>query len=249
MRALLKLSIASLLLPSVVLAAEPAPRPGTEYEYPELLVAPSASERLSQEAKAEAKNSWRTHWTFESSAALTLIAGVLASSDPGKKDLADGDTSMTKTASLAAYAIGGGWLATSVLLSTSYTPYQTGMHELGANRGTSKREQLAYERRAEESLYRPARISGVLKWTSFATNLLAGGFVAGTAKNDTTKIAGGMAAIASLLPLMFEHPWTQTYRFQEDYKKRIYGPLVFHDVSFVPVGQKLAATWTLGTKF
>ena len=231
--------------------AEPASRISSEYEYPELMVSPSASDRLSQEAKNEAKNSWKAHWTFESSAALTILAGVLSASDPGKKkDLADGETAMTKTASLAAYSIGGGWLALSAFLSTSYSPYRSGAQDLAAmNRGTTKRDQLAYERHAEESLSRPARIARVLKWASFATNLAAGGLILGAAKNDTTKIAGGVAVIGSFLPLMFEHPWAESYRFQEDYKKRIYGPLVYQNVSLVPSGQKLAAEWSVGTRF
>lgn len=226
-------------------------RISSEYEYPELMVSPSASERLSQEAKSEAKNSWKAHWTFESSAALTLVAGILSSSDPGKKsDLPDGETAMTKTASMAAFSIGGGWLALSAFLSTSYSPYKSGVQDLAnTGRGTTKRDQLAYERRAEEALSRPARISKVLKWASFVTNLAAGGLVAGSAKNDTTKIAGGVAVIGSFLPLMFEHPWAEADRFQEDYKKRIYGPLVYHNVSLVPSGSRLAAEWSVGTRF
>lgn len=236
---------------STVRTPEPTGRISSEYEYPELMVSPSASERLSQEAKNEAKNSWKAHWTLESSAILTVIAGVMASSDPGKKsDLPDGETAMTKTASLAAFSIGGGWLALSAFLSTAYSPYTSGAQDVArTGRGTTKREQLAYERRAEEALYRPARISNVLKWASFATNLAAGGLVVSSAKNDMTKIAGGVAVIGSLLPLMFEHPWSEAHRFQNDYKKRIYGPLVYHNVSLVPSGRMLAAEWSVGTRF
>lgn len=40
-----------------------------------------------------------------------------------------------------------------------------------------------------------------------------------------TKITGGIAALASVAPLLFETSWERVGDTHREYKKRIYGPL------------------------
>jgi hypothetical protein len=98
---------AATFITHAVIAAD-SPKPNTDFEYPELMVAPSASDRLQLQAKSENSNRYTDHWAIQTSAATTLIAAILSGSDPGKETTTD-DTKpkATKTASTAGIAIGG----------------------------------------------------------------------------------------------------------------------------------------------
>src|SRR5262249_20459832 len=54
-----------------------------EFDYPELLVTPSASERLKMEAKSEKSAGLSRMLPIEISGALTLLAGATSLNDPG----------------------------------------------------------------------------------------------------------------------------------------------------------------------
>lgn len=235
-------------LSAATFAAEPTKSAVAEYEYPELLVSPSASERLTQEAKVEDKNRYKEHWAIQVSAVSTLFAGVLAGSDPGKASNSD-ETKPIKTASLASIAVGGGWLAITGAMSAMYSPYQSGAKELATLPRGSKKETLAYERRAEEELAYPARISKVMKWSSFISNAAASGLVASNAQNNSAKIMGGISVINSLLPILFDHTWELNQKYQEDYKRRVYGPISYNNFEFGTHGNQVAGIWTTGLIF
>ena len=220
-----------------------------EFEYPELVVSPSASERLAQEAKAESKNRWSRHWAIQTSSAMTLIAGLSANSDPGKKEAKDGEEAMIKTAAKMATYVGGGWLVATGVMSAVYTPYQSGMASLGSMSQTSKKDKLAYERYAEEAIDAPARIARVMTWASFLSNAVASGLVASQAKNSMTQTLGGIGTLASVMPLLFQHPWASVACYQHDYKKRIYGPLTSASMTLVPHDGAMAAVTSAGIEF
>ena len=220
-----------------------------DFDYPELVVSPSASERLATEAKTEAKNRWTTHWAIQSSSAMTLLAGLSANSDPGRSAPKDGQVAMIKTASTLATYIGGGWLVATGVMSAMYTPYKSGMSGLAGLSQGNKKDKLAYERYAEEALESPARLACVMKWASFLSNATASGLVASQASNSMTQTLGGLSTLASIAPLLFEHEWSSVYRFQSDYKKRVYGPLTSASFSLIPRNNVMAAVTTVGVEF
>jgi hypothetical protein len=223
-----------------------------EFEYPELLVSPSASERLTGEAKAENRNRWSAHWAIQASALATLMAGSMANGDPGKdaeQAAKKGEEPSSKGAAKAATYVGGFWLITTTAMSATYTPYQSGLAKLQGMAQGNKKDRLAYERYAEEALYAPSRVATVMKWAAFASNAGANAMVIQGAANTTTKTFGGLALVASTLPLLFEHQWNAVNRFQGEYKKRIYGPLSSLNLSLMPNGDSMAAVSSFSLEF
>lgn len=222
-----------------------------EFEYPELLVSPSASERLALEAKQENKNRWTNHWTIQSSAMTTLIAAFAAGSDPGRDpgDQNSNGKKGIKSAQMAGLAVGGGWLVTTSVLSAMYSPYRSGLVGLSKMPRTNKREMLAYERLSEEALAVPANIASVMKWGSLLSNAAVGAYILGESESDSTKVAGSLAVIASTLPLFFSHDWELTKSNQDLYKKRIYGPIGSGSFSLGTNNGLVAAVYSAQLKF
>lgn len=219
-----------------------------EFEYPELLVSPSASDRLAGEAKNENKRRWSAHWAIQASAMTTLLAGVASSGDPGVPTK-DGTETNTKIAGTMAKYIGAIWLGTTGIMSATYTPYQTGMAGLKGMAQGTKKERLAYERRAEEALYAPSSVATIMKWTSFLSNLAASALVMSSATQGSTKLMGTIGILGSILPVAFEHDWNSVERYQNEYKKRIYGPLADVSVSIVPHNNVMAGMTSLSFEF
>ena len=196
-----------------------------EFEYPELEVTPSASERLKIEAKTESSRAWTGHIPTQVSALITLLASVQALNDPGSsKDKASGGTPKVHFIGLAGSIISLGWLGATAGLSASYRPYTSGLHELKNTSAGSKREKLSRERLAEESLEAPATLARRLKWLAVASNVGLGTLIFATAGNDMTKVMGGLAAGVGFAPLVFPEQWEDVGNAHNDYKKRIYGP-------------------------
>jgi hypothetical protein len=234
----------TVFLPSVSYAAVEA----KEFEYPELLVSPSASERLAAEAKNENKRRWSAHWAIQASALTTLLAGMSSSGDPGVATK-DGSEKKTKIAGTMATYIGAIWLGTTGVMSATYTPYQTGMAGLKGMAQGTKKEKLAYERRAEEALYAPSSVATVMKWTAFISNLTANALVMSSATQGSTKLMGSIGILGSILPVAFEHEWNSVERYQNEYKKRIYGPLTDVSISIVPHNNVMAGMTSLTFDF
>ncbi len=198
-----------------LMAAPPASKEG--YQYPELLVVPKASQKLASEAKAETKNRFRAHYILQIPAIMTLTAGLGAS---GMQD------AKSKEVGGIATGVGLGWLLTTVGLSMMYTPYATGQAEVNALADKNLEQNLLKERRAEEALALPAYMMRRIQYISAVTNF--GASIAVTSleeDNQKVKAIAGLAAAAAFLPLIFEHPWISTYDQQQDYKKKIYGPV------------------------
>ncbi|MCX6118413.1 MAG: hypothetical protein NT027_12790 [Proteobacteria bacterium] len=244
----LQVSFLLLLISEKAFSADAA-KPASEFEYPELMVSPSASERLAQEAKEESGERYTQHWAIQSSAAMTLLAGIMAGSDPGKNPDSE-KPQIIKSAAMAGKYVGGGWLALTGAMTFMYSPYKSGQKDLAKLPHGNKREQLAYERIAEEGLAFPANVSRTLKWTSFISNAAVGALIAGSASNDSTKIFGTLAFGGSLIPLLFETNWSRVYNNQELYKKRVYGPLTSISPTLLPQENgSYTPGWTLSMSF
>jgi len=197
-----------------------------EFEYPELAVTPSASERLKIEAKTESARAWTGHVPTQLSALITLLASTQALNDPGRsKDKASDATPKVHFVGLAGSIISLGWLGATAGLSAIYRPYTKGNHDLKNVSASTKREKLSRERLAEESLEAPATLARRLKWLAVASNVGLGTLIFATAGNDMTKVMGGLAAAAGFVPLIFPEQWEVVGDAHNDYKKRIYGPI------------------------
>ncbi len=203
-------------------AADPA---APLFEYPELLVTPPASGRIEMEAKKENSRAWTAHLAMQASAATTIAAGIFALGDNGK----DGSSKKIEEAGMVALGIGSGWLVTTLGMSVLYRPFSSGLDELGKLPAKSKQEQLTRERLAEEHIARASSLSRKLEWLSIATNALASANVAAAAeKEEMAQVVGGLGVVMSAAPLLFSYYWQEVHRYHEDYKKRVYGPVVEH---------------------
>lgn len=211
-------SLAMLLVsPWHTLAAEAQTAPKEGYQYPELLVVPKASQRLTTLANQESKSRFSTHFILQAPAFFTLLAGFSATSmeEPESRE-----------AGAIASGIGLGWLIGTLGLSAMYTPYRSGQQEIAGLGEKSQEQILAKERRAEEALYFPAYLMRRVQYISALTNFA--GAIAVTSlpeENDKVKALAGVAAIMAFLPLVFDHPWIINYDQQQEYKKKIYGPV------------------------
>jgi hypothetical protein len=223
-----------------------------EFDYPELLVSPSASERLQQEAKDEQKSRWTNHWAIQASALATLMAGITSNSDPGKNVEAattKGEELGSKSAAKAALYVGGSWLAITAGMSVFYSPYQNGWSRIQGMPQSSKKDKLAFERYAEEALFAPARVATFMKWASFLTNAGANAAIIQNAANSSTKTLGMIGIAGSTFPLIFDHHWSEIYRVQGEYKKKIYGSLTSANISILPHNNGMSAVSNLAWEF
>jgi hypothetical protein len=191
-----------------------------QQNYPELMVAPKASERLKREAIFESKNKIATHFPIQLSALVTLAAGIAS-----QADLDTGHDSQGVGPKLA-MAVGASWLIGSIWLQSSYRPYLSGFNEVKRMPYQTPRDQLSAERMAEEHIDETARLARKLKWLSFSTNFIASTYAASSAKNDSVGKAisiGGI--ISSFAPLFFPYSAEQVSEDQRSYKKKVFGPV------------------------
>ncbi len=218
-----------ILISDVSLAAE------NNYEYPELLVTPRASERLEIEAKKEIANQWIRHIPIEISSLATLTAGLLQVSNNNP------DKDPSAKTGVAGIAVGGVWLLTSLFLTFSYTPYVSEFIELRSISGKTQRDQLTKERLAEEAFEKASRLATRLQWLSFISNFGVSAFLLSNAKKETLSYTTDIVSLVfSFAPLIFPYRWKQLAKDQEEYKKKIYGPITEFKLIKNKVTQKLA---------
>ncbi len=224
---------------------EATKEPALNLMYPELTVSPLATQRLDMESKKERKRESVSHLPMEISAISTLAAGWYASTiDYGEQSKEEKDN--VKYASLTGLIVGGGWLATSLYLQFSYRPYDEGVRAVAGLPNKTQSENLTRERLAEEALYRPGDLARKLKWLSVSTNLVAAGYIASLG-NKNAALAGGLAGLAALSPLIFPYSWETTADIHRDYKKKIYGPLT--QLGLGRVGREMMPELNLSWQF
>ncbi len=208
---MLKMLMLGLLLSSYVYAQD--------YSYPELAVSPRASERLRIE---ESENSsWLIHAPLQISALTTLAAGLNTSSiKKGQND---------KSAFTAATAVGAGWFGVSLWMQLYYKPYYLGLNSIKRIPNKTPREQLIYERMAEEHINNAASLAKKIKWLSFVTNLGTNLWVMSESESGSTgKNLGIIGAVAAFGPLLFPYRWESVADEQKNYKKKIFGPITMN---------------------
>ncbi len=232
-------SLICLAIAGSALAAEPQ-RSG-EWDYPELAVSPRASERLEREARGETTSGRSRHWAIQISSSATLLSGILSLAQPDRGRDPDLKGAWTGV------GVGGAWLAATWLISTQYTPYASGMAETSVMPNKSMRDQLARERAAEQAIDGAARMGSRMRWLSVISNGLASAYVTANAREGSVaQVVAIGSLVASLTPIVFPHHWNDVAQQQQDYKKRIFGPVAgitrVSSGELVPV---LAMQWKL----
>lgn len=213
----LKFVLTAILSVSSALAA-PAPQQAVpaqkEWDYPELMVTPRASDRIEREAKLEARRQFQYYWPIQVPAMATLASAALMLGGTDTKKDPD------KQAALTGFGVGGGWLLATWLLSSQYRPYGSGVEEISALPKGSPREQLARERAAEEAIEEASRLGTRLRWLSLITNLGASASMASNAESKSMAQIGDVISMAlAFTPVIFTPRWNRLAREQQDYKK------------------------------
>jgi hypothetical protein len=211
--------------------------------YPELLVEPKASKRLEREAALDLESRWAAHRAIQVSAATLLVASAvqLATLEPRAPG------ANPRYSGAVGLAVGAGWLGLTSALSLGYHPFSSGLEAVSKLPATTPAERLVRERYSEEALRDAARAGKRLSWFSFLTQAGASAFLLAEASNGTAgKAAAGASLAVSLAPLIFQHPWIRPAGLQEQYKKKVYGPLV-QGAMLTPVSGRGAVPGLLAT--
>lgn len=212
--------------------------------YPELHVTPRASDRVKLMAEEEKQNGLFFQMPFQISAASTLVAGLLQFGNVDEKSDPD------KKSPLAGIIVGAGWLGINYYLGHHYNVYQNTQGDVSKISGNSMRDQLTRERFAEEGMSQAARLGRKLKWMSVLSNVAANTYmISNTKKDSLSEVVNGVAILAALGPLFFETSWESAWRDQQNYKKKIYGPVVSVSSGVFSVGQNIAPGLGLNFKF
>ena len=198
----------------------------TNFEYPELSVVPRASEQIVTESNHEKDHPIKTHLPLLVPATATFVTG-LALLSAGTKSSEDSTNVGAKYAPWIGMGVGAAWWALSYAVLDHLDYYGEGSSEVAKLPTKTQREQILRERRAEESIAQAGATARRLKWISIISNLGASGFMAGAAKEKTFPVYLAVtSAITAFTPLLFPHRWETVESMQQDYKKRIYAPVI-----------------------
>ncbi len=193
-----------------------------ELNYPELMVTPKASERITLEAMKEHKERWhKVHLPMLSSAMMTVIAGGVQLSYYDRRD------DPHKKSALVGLVVGGSWLILDTYMAKFYEAYQSSYEDNKKLPERTVREKLIKERLAEEEINRLSSLATRMKWLSAVTNVAAGGYMVENARKDSiAKVTGALAIATALAPVVFPNRWNDVAKEQSNYKKKIFAPIV-----------------------
>lgn len=201
-------------------------------EYPELQVVPRASERLLNEARFEKELKYLYQWTYFASGSTTLLASLMVSSNYNPDYNDDSESILLKekkNAVMFSQAVGLSWIALAYYLSEQ-SFYNNGyqlMRKIRGN-GNDKRSDLLQERISEEILENAYDINNKLTTISVTTNSLAGLWLL-THADSVSRPYAAISFFSSFLPLLFPVRYIEVFEKQQEYKKKIYSPLVYLD--------------------
>lgn len=202
--------------------------PFKNLDYPELQVAPRASERLQQMAKAEGESMFVNQWPLLTSGVATLTAGLMAKNSPPSWVDDASEERDAEMASNAAIGIGAAWILVGSYLSMK-KPMASAVTEVRKLPASDKRSELGKERAAEEHLENTARVQTTLDRLAMVTNLSASIYVTAMSEGDA-RVYGYLAIAASFLPWAFPTLYETNYEKHLEYKRKIYAPLVNLDL-------------------
>lgn len=193
-----------------------------DFSYPELMVQPSASDRLLMEAKQEKNRGILEPLALQISALSTFTAGVLQYSS-NTDEVSDPD----KFSGLAGMIVGGTWLAINYTQFKRKKAYWRAYKKVKGMKGNSKQDKLSRERIAEEELAYRAELARKFTYVSVGTNFAASVYMMSNVEKDTiSELTNAVALLASVMPLLFKTREERIYEQHKKYKKKIYAPLV-----------------------
>lgn len=218
---LIMFGIAHILMPASVAKAEQA----GEWLYPELNVVPKASELVLREAKD--RNRFGDYLPIQIAATLNLVSGlqIMGESLPDSTDRRAEKEEALRNTGLAQALVGAAWLGTTIALDFNYDPYRSGWLDMRRTKVNSKRDELAFERQAEEILDNAAALDRKIMYLAMASNSVVAIANLSQSEKDLTKVQAGMALAASLTSYLFQSEKIGIYKRHLDHKKRIYGPI------------------------
>lgn len=196
-----------------------------ELVYPELQVSPKATERLQMELRKESSNKYLTHLPIQLSSLMTLTSGLYSQNTKLENSESSSKKDENTKSQRIATSVGGAWLIGTFLLGEFYKPYQNAAIEIKSLPNQSMQDQLVRERIVEENFARAAALAQKLTWFSVATNMAASTYVASNTTGDARTFAG-ISALTALAPLLFRYSWIEVNNYHQDYKKKIYAPVV-----------------------
>lgn len=196
------------------------------FAYPALEVRPLASTRLEMETKTEENTRWLNHLPIQASAALTLAAAAIGSGSIRSED---------NYAATVGLMVGGTWLTSTILMSVFYQPYHSAHSEVSKLKSSSKRDRLVKERLSEEAIRRAGQLGLKLMILSTVTNLAANAYLLTSVESGSMGfIAAAFGVVGAFAPVLFQYRWQNVASEQEEYKKRIYGPVVLLKGGILP---------------
>lgn len=216
-------------------------------DYPELQVVPRASDRLLMETQNERQYGWIAFWPYQVSSIATILAGNRLRGNYKDDVVTDQAKKDSDNIGMTAMAVGVGGLGLSIFL-IQMDLYGDSFKRVKAVKVNDKRSELLRERLAEEALEKPAHMINMLTTVSVATNLLANAAVASQANKDVLSYAA-VGAIASFLPWMFSNRYVDNWDKQQEYKRKIYTPLIGYDLQYVPQNKSLQPQLTMNWVF
>jgi hypothetical protein len=219
------------------------------FEYPELSVVPRATERVQMEAQKDREQRWKTHLPILAPALGNLVAGTTLLLNGTRSDTHPTDTS-SKVAPWVGMGTGLVWTALILGVVDRQDFYQEGLIEATKIPARTQKDLLMRERLAEESIHRAGKLARKLKWLSAISNLGAGAFMIGAAKeNSVASYVSIGAAATAFIPFLFPHRWELTESIHEDYKRRIYAPIAQVTLLREPSGTSFVPGLSLALRF
>lgn len=196
------------------------------FQYPELSVVPRASEQVLAESLKQKDQGFKNHLPLLVPATMTFLTGVVELASGTKINQQGFEDTSAKYAPWVGIGVGVAWWAVSLGILNQLDLYDDAAKEIASLPNGTEREKLLKERRAEEAIFKAGSIARRLKWISFGSNLLASGYMAASAKENTASVYVALASgLTSIAPLLFSHRWETLECQQREYKKRIYAPV------------------------
>ena len=225
----------------LLLSLMPLTSLAADYDYPELMVSPRASERLALEIERENRGSlFGNQIGSQIAYSLTLVNGLMMMGNTNEADDAD------KNAAKLGLFVGIAGLGSTMWMSKAYRPYGKGLANAKRVKGKGKRAQLARERLAEEAINGAAKFGKRLDYIAMGSTFVANLYMATVVEADTlSEPLTYLGAATSIVPLIFKNYWTKVGKSQRSYKKKVYGPIAFNTILF----DKASKTYMPGASF
>ncbi|MFW7380730.1 MAG: hypothetical protein ACOH5I_18090 [Oligoflexus sp.] len=199
-----------------------------KFDYPELLVAPRASDSLLRYARQEQEGQAFNLLQIQIPAVLNFFTGLQVMNEKADAISLRDDPQKNqrlKNTGMAATAVSGAWLALSLSMTLWYEPYSDGVGEVRRYPAKNRREDLIRERIAEEYISKASQLAQRLTHLSAASQGIMSIALMSNSENDQAKLQAGLAGLAALSPYLFQLHWVQNHRQHQQYKKKIYGPI------------------------